>query len=346
MFDRDGFECGSIEPTCFAAPLCETDCTIICSFLDLLPYGSAWQVRHDGLNRDVSLCEPFSPCDPCEPVFVRNFVRTMALQYERIRNNAAVAIAQLNPLTATDRSYWLKKFGLTDFTSYRGIAECKEPASCADCFCPSTAECSPSNELLAAIEYALIRAAVMTRHPDFVPSLTNLNYVLANLGYMVQRSVTPPVKPCPNAFLAYDSEAPCGDLPAMAFNEAGSNELCAGQSYDVRLPQCDQGFATDSCSNCEKVRMRLVLVPVSDYLYPAPGHPCDLFRKKDPNSSDNGLLCATADCDRGVYALCTSTLGCPPGVTKLTRPAAAYAAELLRRIWPVWQPMEIVEIKQ
>lgn len=346
MFDRDGYECAQIDPTCFAAPLCEVDCNTICSFMDLLPYGSAWQVRHDGLARDDSLCEPFSPCDPCEPVFVRNFIRTMARQYERIRKNSAWAIAQLNPLTAPDRSYWLKKFGLTGFTSYKGAAECPTPAGCVDCFCPTTAECSPSDSLLAAIEYGLIRAAVMTRHPDFVPSMTNLNYVLANLGYMVQRSTKPPVKPCPDPFLAYNADPECGDLPALASNEDGSVEECAGISYDVRLPQCDQGFATDSCSNCEKVRMRLVLVPVADYLTPAPGDPCDPFAKGHLNPEDDGLLCATLDCDKGVYALCTSTLGCPPGVTKLTRPAAAYAAELLRRIWPVYQPMEIVEIKQ
>ncbi|MGE3247584.1 MAG: hypothetical protein AB7F96_16525 [Beijerinckiaceae bacterium] len=256
------------EP-CGALDLCSVE-NLVCTLRQLLPHGAAWEIG-DGTA--------------CQPAFLKDFTAFLATHYGRLVQNGAAILVQANPLTATDTSYWLRRWGMLDLIDFRYSDSCDGGLDFETC--TNDFQCAVTQDQQRAIEYGLVRARMWTNHPQFCPDLSTINPALAFLGYeaVVAEDVTPRDSVSCEAFASPHGEDCC--MPVMA----------------------------------------LRLQPVSNTIPGAPVAPC-------PDCAEIpavDMTCVATDCEEN----------------EITRHLAGLtAANFLRRIWPVWQPLQIVEIVQ
>jgi hypothetical protein len=238
---------------CPSIPLCGIP-DIFCNLKQLLPTGTAWTIPEYGEDNCSDtlaqcaqlICSTYSPAAPCEPVFVANLLKLFSMHYQRIDSDAARLVALLNPATSSDRAYWLRKWGLFDLIDFSVV----QPDCGPDALAFRAEVQGPVFQLTAAqraaVEYGLIRAAIITNRADFVPSISNINLALSRLGYKV-------------------FERPSGDYPV----DPGGQLLGSGL-YGPQHP--GQIYFENGC--CD-VKLKLHLAPSADTLEGAPDDPCE-----------------------------------------------------------------------
>lgn len=249
----------------------------------------------------------------CEPTFLKKFIELMTVHYGRISESASVIIAQLNPTTATDRSYWLKKWGLDILIDFNAPL-CDVQGLEFEGF-QSVDDIPVTDQQRAAIEYGLIRANIITNRADFAPSLNNINLALRWLGYQVQPQTS-------KLALIVDR------FGRLSYGTPSQPECCDGtldfppceETECVPVNPCEISFGVEDCCRC---KLQLRLSPICETLMAAPAGPCQ------PQGDDVPATSTTID-------ICTD-----PQTVTVRHIGATTAANFLRRVMPVWAPYDL-----
>jgi hypothetical protein len=304
----------------------------LCSILGLLPHGQAWDTKITLKEGNLKLCNYFNDCAPCEAIALRLYIQAMVKGHERTLRRATLSIARLNPLTAPNKAFWLKKYGLDKAQKGReSLLTCEEAKCIDECLeCLSDTNIVITKEQQDALDYALLRAKFIAERPDFRSSLHEINRALHPLGYSVAIS-DKPIDDCPKDGATVSEDYVSKTLPRIQeFIHFCKNE---GETS----PEQEQEI-------CKQEVLRLKLLPISDSILPAPSADCTV--KNPCDIGEGGMhLCTPILPPKLINIVLTiKTIKC--GIENITqyRPTQNLAVNFLKRIWPLTQPYKIVEI--
>lgn len=246
--------------TCCADPLCNTFCSMACSFIGLLPSGPMWdRAKQEAMayynGGSVSECETLCPPEfPC-PTMVLHAVYTAAKLNSAIQDVLWPAIRESSPYTAAATlDDWLERFEwedchkthcrsvlLGDLTPYEIMGECG-PVSCPPDV-PEELECAVKHGLLVALQRA---------SRGFIKNLAGINFVIEPLGAVLRPRPSAPLIETVAVGLGATVDGvviPVGGSPTSdgiqigTQQQQGDNDECCNLGFEI----CNVGDTITAC---------------------------------------------------------------------------------------------------